>query len=71
MRGYEVGRYSAETLERMTVDEILSLIRRDLHEDAYARQAENQTLYRGKRLAESLETALYVCPQCGRMGTLQ
>jgi 1-acyl-sn-glycerol-3-phosphate acyltransferase len=71
MRGYEVGRYSAETLERMTVDEVLALIRRDLHEDAYARQAENQTLYRGKRLAESLETALYVCPQCGRMGTLQ
>ena len=71
VRGYEVGRYPAAQLEQMTVDEILSLIRRDLHEDAYARQAQNHAQYRGKRLAESLETALYVCPKCGGVGTLQ
>jgi len=68
--GQEVGRYSPEQLKQMSVEEILSLIRRDLHEDAYARQAEHPMPYTGKRLAESIETALYLCPKCGGIGTI-
>ena len=69
--GREVGRYSPEQLKAMSTDEVLALIRSDLHVDAYARQAQNPEKYTGKRLAESIETALYLCPQCGRTGTLQ
>jgi hypothetical protein len=49
----------------------LELIRRDLHEDAYARQRENPRPYTGKNLAESIETALYMCPRCKRIGAIQ
>ena len=69
--GREVGRYPAEQLAGMTTDEVLELIKRDLHEDAYARQEHNPAKYTGKNLAESLETALYLCPSCGGMGNLQ
>lgn len=68
--GQEVGRYTPEELSQMSVDEVLRLIRSDLHEDAYARQAEHPAPYKGKRLAESIETALYLCPKCGGIGTL-
>ena len=69
--GYEVGRYSAEELQQMSTDEVLDIIRRDLHEDAYARQREKLHRYTGKNLAENLEIALYICPSCRQIGTLQ
>lgn len=71
VRGYEVGRYPAEQLQQMSVDEVHALIRRDLHVDAYARQLERPVPYTGKRLAESIETALYLCPECGKISTIQ
>lgn len=70
-RGYEAGRYPAEQLQRMSVDEIHELIKRDLYEDAYARQLENPLPYTGEDLAESIETALYLCPKCGGIGTIR
>ena len=69
-RGYEVGRYSPAELAAISPDDVLALIRRDLHEDAYARQRRMPGVYRGKKLAEGLETALYLCPKCHRIGTL-
>ena len=69
--GHEVNRYSPETLKAMSTEEIDACIARDLHEDAYARQRQSPVRYRGKRLAESLETALYFCPRCGGLGTLK
>ncbi|MDR0897567.1 MAG: 1-acyl-sn-glycerol-3-phosphate acyltransferase [Oscillospiraceae bacterium] len=70
MRGEVVGHYSAEALHAMSKEEINEIIRRDLHEDAYARQRQNPIAYRGKRLAEHLETALYRCPACGQIGRM-
>jgi len=69
--GREVGRYPAEQLQQMSVDEVLALIRRDLQEDAYARQGLHPARYTGKRLAESIETALYLCPRCGAIGSIR
>lgn len=71
VRGYEVGRYSAEDLQAMTTDEVLALIRRDLHEDAYQRQRLSPARYTGGNLAESIETALYICPNCGQISSIQ
>lgn len=68
--GREVGRYPAELLRAMSVDEVLALIRRDLQEDAYARQAAHPVRYTGEQLAESIETALYLCPRCGAIGSI-
>lgn len=70
MRGYVVGHYTAAELKDMTVEAVNEVIRRDLHEDAYARQEERPVAFRGKWLAESLETALYRCPVCGGVSTM-
>ena len=69
--GSEVGRYPAEQLQQMSVHEIHELIKRDMFEDAYARQRENPAHYTGENLAESIETALYLCPKCGGVSTIR
>ena len=70
MRGGTVGVYPASQLKTMTDEEVLEIITRDTYEDAYSRQAEWMTRYRGKGLAESIETALYMCPACKKVGSL-
>jgi 1-acyl-sn-glycerol-3-phosphate acyltransferase len=68
--GMPVGFYPPEELKSKTAAEITALIRRDIYEDAYETMGENPRPYRGKGLAEDLETALYLCPRCGGIGTL-
>lgn len=73
-RGYVHGApvriYTAEELKTMSVDEINEIIRRDLSEDAYARQLQDPKPYRGKRLAERMENLLFLCPECGKIETI-
>ena len=64
------GEYSREELDRMSVDEIYELIKRDLYVNAYAEQEKRHWKYRCKALAEGLEATLYVCPECGTVGDL-
>lgn len=71
MRGSVVNIYSPKQLAAMSVDQINDAIAADLYEDAYARQAQQRVRFQGKRLAEGLEAALYLCPQCARIGTLK
>ncbi|MGI5937086.1 MAG: lysophospholipid acyltransferase family protein [Oscillospiraceae bacterium] len=71
MRGYVVGVYPPEVMSKMTVEEINALIKRDLFEDAYARQQENPVPFKGKRIVEALETTLFICPKCRKIGTLK
>ena len=54
----------------MSPAEINAAINRDIFEDAWQRQREAPVAYRGKRPAENLETALYLCPRCRKIGTL-
>lgn len=70
MRGYPVRVYSPEKLSSMTPEEVNGAIAADIGEDAYRRQTEDPVAYRGKRLAQGLENALYMCPNCGMIGTL-
>ncbi len=65
-----VGEYSREELDKMSVDEIYELIKRDLYVDAYEEQEKRHWKYRCKALAEGLEATLYVCPECGAVGDL-
>ena len=68
--GGVVGVYSPEELKRMTEAEISALLARDLYENAYDAQRQEPIPFRGKALAETLETALYLCPRCRRIDTL-
>ena len=69
--GHPVHLYSPEELKKMRAEEINALIERDICEDAWARQRKEHVRFRGKRLAENLELALFCCPRCGKIGTLR
>ena len=71
MRGHVVGVYTPEQLKAMKPKEICETINRDIYEDAYAREAQEGVRYVGKNAAENLETMLYICPECGRVGKLR
>ena len=71
VHGEPVGVYTAEQLAAMSEDEVNRIIREDLYEDAYARQAQKPRKYKGKNLAEKLENLLYVCPVCGKIDTVR
>ncbi len=71
MVGYVVSVYTPDQLKEMSVDEINAAVAEDLFEDAYARQAIEKVRFKGKRLAEGLETALFICPKCQQIGTLK
>ena len=68
MHGEIVHVYTPQEIAAMSADELLEQIRADLYEDAYAAEP---IPYRGKRLAERLETMLYLCPRCGCVDTLK
>lgn len=70
MTGRPVGVYTAEELKGMSEAEISDLLKRDLYENAYETQGSDPVAYRGRALAETLETALYLCPKCHRIDTL-
>ena len=67
MHGEVVRIYTPEELAIMQPEELLRQITNDLYEDAYAAELYP---YKGKRLAERLETMLYLCPKCGGIDTL-
>ena len=71
VHGEPVHVYTAEQIAKMSEDEVNRIIREDLYEDAYARQAQKPCKYKGKRLAENLENLLYVCPFCAKIDTLR
>ena len=70
MTGEIVGSYSSGELASLDVADIQRMMERDLYENAYERQKEDPVRYRGKNLAEHIETVLYLCPKCGRIGTI-
>lgn len=70
MYGEFVAEYTREQLAEMSVDEINVVIRRDLYVNAFNDQKVCPQRYPGIRLAEDLETVLYVCPHCQRIATL-
>ena len=70
MSGAPVGVYPPEELKKMSEAEIADLLARDLYENAYETQAKGPVAFKGKALAETLETALYLCPKCHRIDTL-
>lgn len=70
LKGRLINVYSAETLKQMTGDQINRAICKDLHEDAYETQKRERIAYKGKNLALGLESTVFLCPDCGKIGTL-
>jgi DNA-directed RNA polymerase subunit RPC12/RpoP len=71
MYGHVVRVYREKEISGMTQDRLLSCIRADLAEDAYARQALQHIKYRAWKRAEGLEAALFICPECGAYDSLE
>ena len=71
IRGRLAGVYPYEKIARLSGDELNELMNRDIHEDAWERQAARPVRYRGRTKAEYLERALYLCPSCRKIGTLK
>lgn len=71
MRGQVVRIYQPEELKKMSVAEIHDAVLADIYEDAWATQRSEQFAYKGKRLAEGLEEALFICPKCGGVDTMR
>ena len=71
MTGGVVNKYSAGEIKGMTHEQLLGVIERDIYVDAYEGQKAEPVRYRGKNLAENIETTLYLCPGCDRIGTIR
>lgn len=70
LRGKLVHVYSPEELKAMTDQQVNEAICRDLYEDAYETQSKESVPFRGKNLALGMESTLFACPVCGKIGTL-
>ena len=70
MHGSIVNIYNKEDLEKLSPEEITDLVKKDLYEDAYQKQSQNLIAYKGKNLAEGIEHALCLCPECKQIDTL-
>ncbi len=65
------GVYSPRQLADMSLEEVESVIKNDLFEDAYARQREKKEIYKGKDLAEYMECLFFACPKCKKCGSME
>ncbi len=70
MRGRLIRVYSQEELQSMSDTQVGEAICRDLYEDAYATQKKERIAFRGKNLALGMESTIFTCPDCGKIGTL-
>lgn len=70
MKGSVVNVYTKEELEKFSPEEITDFIKKDLWEDAYQKQSQNPIAYKGKNLAQGLEHALCICPECKKLDSL-
>lgn len=61
---------TAEQLKNLSVDEIYERMCAALCTNEYRWQEERMIPFVGTRLAETLERALFLCPKCGKTGTL-
>ena len=71
LRGGVVHVYQPEELKKMSLAEINERISADLWVDTDESQRREHIPYRGKKLAEGLEEALFLCPRCGAVATLR
>lgn len=67
---HPVNVYSPDELKAMSASEVNAVIDRDIKENAWERQNNENVHFKGKNLAVGIENALFVCPQCRKIGTI-
>ncbi len=67
--GAPVKVYTKEEIAAMSEEQLDEIIRTDLYENAYERQKEQMHRYKGSKLAEGMESLLFICPHCQKHGT--
>lgn len=70
VKGHPVAVYTPEQLKAMTPAQITARINSDIFENAWERQKELKTVYKNNGIADGIGQALYMCPQCRRIGTV-
>ncbi|MBN2051621.1 MAG: 1-acyl-sn-glycerol-3-phosphate acyltransferase [Spirochaetales bacterium] len=63
--------FSTEELKNLSVDQIFDKMNRLLEYDEYDYLKKNPLVVEGKRLAENLELALFICPHCKSIAKLE
>lgn len=71
VKGHPVRVYPPEELRVMSPGEITDAINADIFENAWQRAKEEPVHYKGKSPAENIETALFLCPGCRKIGTIR
>ena len=73
-KGYVKGRiahvYQPDELAKMRPEEIDACIDRDIYVDADALQQQDPIRFKGRRRAENIEKAVFICPECEKIGTI-
>ena len=67
----KVAEYSKADIEKMSAEEFEKHINEDIYEDAYAYNETAKIAYKGKNLAEGLESQLFMCPSCKKLSSLK
>lgn len=62
--------YEPEEIKEQSISELNMRIRADLHVDAYLDQEKTPVKFKGKNRAFGMETAMFICPKCKKIGTL-
>lgn len=70
LRGKIVHIYTPEELQAMTDEEVNEAIVRDLSVDTYEVQSQEMIPFKGKKLAFGMESTIFTCPKCGKIGGL-
>lgn len=63
--------YSPEEIKEMTFEQVNEVINQDIYENIWDQQTENPVAYSGRHRAKGLERALFMCPECRKIGTLR
>lgn len=71
MSGQVVRRLDPDEVAALSPDELSRIICDTLQVDAFADQLARPVAYKGRRLAEHLELALFVCPKCRQLASLR
>lgn len=70
LRGRLINVYTSEQLQEMSDTQINEAIINDLAEDAYETQKREHIAFHGKDLALGLESTIFACPACKKIGGL-
>jgi 1-acyl-sn-glycerol-3-phosphate acyltransferase len=68
--GKVVNIYEPEEIKELSIEKLNIKIRQDLYVDAYKDQEKNPIKFKGKNRAVGMETAMFMCPHCKKIGTL-